>query len=113
MQTATHGLSDDAHSLSQSAVGKVSGLFKSGKRRRAGEAAEGGAEASTVYAGATESLFNGEQTDWLADVVGESISHSLSEFGKCFGQRIEQRFIAAEKRIEALELFVVMLQCLK
>lgn len=50
-----------------------------------------------------ESPFSEPQTDWLADVVGESIQHSLSEFGFKFGSKIEQRFIEAEKRINALE----------
>lgn len=81
--------SDDAHSLFQSAVNKMSGLFKSGKRRRAGDVAEG-AEAAAAYTGTIDSPFTGEQTDWLADVVGESMSHSLAEFGACFGKRIEQ-----------------------
>ena len=104
MQTASNGLTEDAHSLSQSAVGKVTSLFKSGKRRRAGDvdgAAEGGNGAGATYT--TESPFSEAQTDWLADVVGESIQHSISEFGMKFASKIEQRFIEAERRIDALE----------
>lgn len=103
IQTASNGLSEDAHTLSQSAIGGVTSLFKSGKRRRAGIIADGARGGIDNTAGAYTTPFSEEQTDWLAEVVGDSISHSLIEFGKNFAHKVEQRFIEAEKRIAALE----------
>ena len=104
MQETHNALSENAQALSQSAVGSVSRFFKSGKRRREGNVSGGGGgEDAGVQHYAAESPFTEPQTDWLADVVGESIQHSLTEFGFKFGSKIEQRFIEAEKRINALE----------
>ena len=79
---------DAVSEMSSQAVGRVAGFFTQRKTRRRldGEASE-----KQNYTSDDAEPFTEGQSEWLADVVGESIQSSLSQFGMTFGKKIEAR----------------------
>lgn len=110
----------DLSALSQGAISGVRSIFgknsASKRARTAGkgagsenEAEQNGLGRSSTYAGMMDGMlddappFSEGQTDWLSDVVGESIQSSLSEFAMSFGRRMLDRLIKVETRVDKLE----------
>ena len=84
--------------LSQRATSSVASCFTNRVTRRR----TGAAEMEAVYTGGAENPFDEAQCNCLGDVVGESISASLTTFGNSFGKRIQDRFDMVEARVDML-----------
>ena len=79
-------------------------MFRNTNQRRRVDAPAAGDEDSTAYVSDAPECFNSDQINWLDNVVTDSVaaglSSGLSDLAKMFGEKVQERCQALERRVE-------------